>query len=110
MSIKSSMMVVMKWTSDRRVQMENVSGGNLKLKGEAQAFERHVLVNYHNKEWLEKPADRRTLTELLGRWWIYHGKSHERGDIERGRLTTIIAKFAEMGVSRADQLTKENDN
>ncbi len=32
MSIKSSMMVVMKWTSDRRVQMENVSGGNLKLK------------------------------------------------------------------------------
>ncbi|EEY5886618.1 TPA: tyrosine-type recombinase/integrase [Escherichia fergusonii] len=78
-----------------------------KTKGEAQAFERHVLVNYHNKEWLEKPADRRTLTELLGRWWIYHGKSHERGDIERGRLTTIIAKFAEMGVSRADQLTKK---
>lgn len=55
-----------------------------KTKGEAQAFERHVLVNYHNKEWIEKPADRRTLTELLGRWWIYHGKSHERGDIERG--------------------------
>lgn len=50
-----------------------------KTKGEAQAFERHVLVNYHNKEWIEKPADRRTLTELLGRWWIYHGKSHERG-------------------------------
>ncbi|EFI8539025.1 Arm DNA-binding domain-containing protein, partial [Escherichia coli] len=23
-----------------------------KTKGEAQAFERHVLVNYHNKEWL----------------------------------------------------------
>lgn len=83
MSIKSSMMVVMKWTSDRRVQMENVSGGNLKLKVKL----RHSNVMYWlttTTKWLEKPADRRTLTELLGRWWIYHGKSHERGDIERG--------------------------
>lgn len=76
-------------------------------KGEAQTFERHVLVNYHNKEWLEKPADRRKLTELLDRWWIYHGKAHTRGEIERGRLTTIIKKFGEMGVHRADQLTKK---
>lgn len=76
-------------------------------KGEAQSFERHILVNYHNKEWLEKPADRRTLKELLDRWWIYHGRTHERGEIERGRLTTIVAKFAEMGVSRADQLTRK---
>ena len=61
-------------------------------KGEAQAFERHVLVNFHNKEWIEKPADRRRITELL----------------ERGRLTTIAAKFEEMGITRADQLTKKS--
>ncbi|MDM3390890.1 tyrosine-type recombinase/integrase [Citrobacter sp. Cb013] len=77
-------------------------------KGEAQAFERHVLVNFHNKEWIEKPADRRRITELLERWWIYHGKMHPRGDIERGRLTTIAAKFEEMGITRADQLTKKS--
>lgn len=77
-------------------------------KGEAQIFERHVLVNYHNKEWLEKPADRRTLLELLELWWLYHGKLHERGEIERGRLTTIINRFAEMKVFRADQLTQKS--
>ncbi|MCX9039223.1 tyrosine-type recombinase/integrase [Citrobacter portucalensis] len=76
-------------------------------KGEAQLFERHILVNFHNKDWLEKPADRRKLAELLDLWWVYHGKLHERGDIERGRLTAILNRFAEMGVHRADQLTKK---
>ncbi|CAI0721794.1 Tyrosine recombinase XerC [Serratia marcescens] len=76
-------------------------------KGEASIFERHILVNYHNKDWLEKPADRRKLTALLDLWWVFHGKSHERGEIERGRLTAIIAILAEMGVVRADQLTKK---
>ncbi|AIK13741.1 phage integrase [Pectobacterium atrosepticum SCRI1043] len=76
-------------------------------KGEAQIFERHILVNYHNKDWVEKPADRRKLTELLSLWWIYHGKSHDRGEIEKGRLNAIIVKLAEVGVIRADQLTKK---
>lgn len=76
-------------------------------KGEAQIFERHILVNYHNKEWVEKPADRRKLTELLDLWWVYHGKTHPRGEVERGRLKTIVEKFATMGVFRADQLTKK---
>ncbi len=76
-------------------------------KGEASIFERHILVNYHKKDWLEKPADRRKLTALLDLWWVFHGKSHNRGEIERGRLTAIIAILAEMGVVRADQLTKK---
>ncbi|MCP1104874.1 tyrosine-type recombinase/integrase [Serratia nevei] len=76
-------------------------------KGEASVFERHILVNYHKKDWLEKPADRRKLTALLDLWWVFHGKSHNRGEIERGRLTAIMAILAEMGVVRADQLTKK---
>ncbi|MBU9853024.1 phage integrase [Rahnella aceris] len=76
-------------------------------KGEAQIYERHVLVNYHNKEWLEKPADRRKLTDLLELWWLYHGKHHNRGLIEKGRLSAIMIKFAEIGVTRADQITKK---
>ncbi|CAI2470190.1 Tyrosine recombinase XerC [Serratia ficaria] len=76
-------------------------------KGEAQLYERHTLLNHHNKEWLEKPADRRRLTELLGRWWIFHGQSHVRGEKERTRLANIIANLAEMGVTRADQLTRK---
>ncbi len=76
-------------------------------KGEAQIYERHVLVNYHNKEWIEKPADRRRLTDLLELWWLYHGKHHDRGLIEKGRLSAIMIKFAEIGVTRADQITKK---
>ncbi|NWA44221.1 integrase [Ewingella americana] len=76
-------------------------------KGEAQIFERHILVNFHNKEWIEKPADKRKLTELLRLWWLYHGKHHDRGVIEKGRLTAILIKFEEMGITRADQLTRK---
>lgn len=68
---------------------------------------RHILVNYHNKDWLEKPPDRRKLTELLARWWVFHGKSHHHGEVERQRLTSIIANLAEMGIKRADQLTRK---
>jgi integrase len=76
-------------------------------KGEAQIFERYTIANYHNKEWLAKPADRRKLTDLLELWWAYHGKNHKYGTNEKVRLTTIIAKFGKMGVLRADQLTKK---
>ncbi|HII3144449.1 TPA: phage integrase [Citrobacter braakii] len=76
-------------------------------KGEASIFERHILVNYHNKDWIEKPPDRRRLTELLDSWWICHGKHHERGGIERTRLEAIVKQFGGMGVTRVCQLTKK---
>ncbi|EOF8234706.1 tyrosine-type recombinase/integrase [Yersinia enterocolitica] len=76
-------------------------------KGEAQIFERHTLVNFHNKEWLEKPADRRKLTELLDLWWIYHGKNHETGKKQKERLNAVIRDLGDLGVTRADQLTKK---
>ena len=76
-------------------------------KGEAQIFERYILSNAHNKDWLDKPVDRRKLTELLGLWWAFHGKSHVRGEKERERLSGIIGNMAEMGVTRADQLTRK---
>lgn len=76
-------------------------------KGEAQIFERHIIVRYQSKDWLEKPADRRRLTELLNTWWVYHGKHHVRGDIERGRLCSILNHLSNIGVVRADQLTQK---
>ncbi|ECJ2222030.1 tyrosine-type recombinase/integrase [Salmonella enterica] len=76
-------------------------------KGEASIFEHHILVNYHNKDWIEKPPDRRRLTELLDRWWVLYGKHHERGETEKTRLTAIIQNFGKIGVVRADQLTRK---
>lgn len=93
------------------VRPQGVSGRRIRRKfsskGEAQIFERHIIVNYHNKEWLEKPADRRKLTDLLALWWVYHGKSHEHGEVEHQRLSAIVSRLGAMGVLRADQLTKK---
>lgn len=44
-----------------------------KTKSEAQQFERWVIATEHNKEWVERPADNRTLSELIELWWRYHG-------------------------------------
>lgn len=32
------------------------------LKSKAQDYEKYVLQNFHNKPWLEKPADKRHLS------------------------------------------------
>lgn len=44
-------------------------------KYEASQYEKHILATAHNKEWLEKPTDRRSLTELIELWWTYEGQS-----------------------------------
>ncbi|MHC0522398.1 phage integrase [Vibrio harveyi] len=44
-------------------------------KYEASQYEKHILATAHNKDWLEKPADRRTLKELIDLWWKYEGQS-----------------------------------
>ncbi len=43
-------------------------------RGEAVLYERHVLQHYHDKDWVDKPTERRSLRELLDCWWLYHGK------------------------------------
>ncbi|SFC48650.1 phage integrase [Pragia fontium] len=42
-------------------------------KGEAQQYERWLIANYNNKDWIEKPADRRRLSELIDLWFQYYG-------------------------------------
>ncbi|CAI2505232.1 phage integrase [Serratia ficaria] len=58
-------------------------------KHEAQAFEKYTLVNYHDKEWLSKPTDKRSLTELIELWWLYHGKTAEHGQSYYYKLNKI---------------------
>lgn len=72
-------------------------------KAEARTFERYILTNYHNKEWLEKPADKRPLAELIEIWWELIGRTQEHGDKTYGKLKKIDR---DMGYPRAYMLTK----
>lgn len=76
-------------------------------RGEAVRYERHVLQHYHDKEWADRPAERRALTELLDLWWVYHGKNHPYGAMERVRITAVINDMKTLNIIRSDQLTRK---
>lgn len=84
-------------TSGRRIRRK------FDRKAEAQAYERYVLTNFHDKEWQDKPADRRLVSELISLWWSYHGKNHNYGDSYKKRLEKINR---EMGEPRVYELTR----
>jgi site-specific recombinase XerD len=58
-------------------------------KHEAQAFEKYITVSYHDKEWLSKPTDKRSLSELVKLWWNYHGKNNDHGQSYLRKLERI---------------------
>lgn len=72
-------------------------------KSLAQNYENYVLSTMHEKEWVRKPPDRRTLLELVEKWWHYHGRSHKYGESYKKRLEKIDR---DMGHPRAYEITK----
>ncbi|WP_164095106.1 phage integrase [Serratia marcescens] len=73
-------------------------------KAEAQAYEKHVLINHHTKDWLDKPADKRALIELIDLWWVYDGRNQKYGSEYRRRLDKVCR---EMNNPKAYQLTRK---
>lgn len=73
-------------------------------KSEAQVYEKHILVNYHNKEWLDKPADKRALSDLIELWWLYSGCNQKHGDESHTRLKKVCR---EMENPRVFQITRK---
>ncbi|HDC2640153.1 TPA: tyrosine-type recombinase/integrase [Salmonella enterica] len=78
-----------------------------KTKSEAVLYERHVLQYHHDKDWIDKPVERRPLSDLLDLWWAYHGKNHPYGEEERVRLRAVINDMKSMNITRSDQLTRK---
>ncbi|EJJ4276333.1 integrase, partial [Salmonella enterica] len=74
------------------------------LKSKAQDYEKYVLQNFHNKPWLEKPADKRHLSELAERWWLLDGRIQPYGETYHQRLLKVIR---EMGDPRSNALTRK---
>ncbi|RTP91498.1 phage integrase [Enterobacter asburiae] len=75
-----------------------------KTKTEAQAYEKYVLINHHTKEWLDKPADKRPLSELIDLWWVYDGRNQKFGETYCGRLRKVCR---EMEDPKAYELTRK---
>lgn len=74
-----------------------------KTRAEAQQFERWVIATEHNKEWQERPADKRPLSELIELWWRYHGQTLKAGEEVRKKLHNIDAA---LGSPLAREITK----
>lgn len=74
-----------------------------KTKAEAQQFERWIIATQNNKDWVEKPADQRFLTDLIDLWWLHHGQNMKDGVNAARKLRRMAAK---MGHPKANQITK----
>ncbi|WP_406706301.1 hypothetical protein [Sodalis sp.] len=74
-----------------------------KTKAEAQQFERWIIATQNNKDWVEKPADQRALTELIELWFQHHGQNLKDGLKTVHKLRVMAAK---MGNPKASQITK----
>jgi integrase len=61
----------------------------LVTKSEAVKYEKYILSQYHQKEWLEKPKDHRRISELIPIWFKYHGMHLKDGDKDLKRITNI---------------------
>ncbi|MEC4725659.1 tyrosine-type recombinase/integrase [Shewanella sp. D64] len=72
-------------------------------KTEATKYEKFVLSQHHNREWLDTPTDRRPLTELVELWFQFHGKSLKDGEATREKL---LASCKAMGDLKVYQVTK----
>lgn len=71
-------------------------------KTEAVKYEKYILAQHHNKEWLDAPSDKRPLLELIELWYHFHGKNLKEGAVTRKKL---IACCALMGNPLSQQLT-----
>ncbi|MGK3227740.1 tyrosine-type recombinase/integrase [Enterobacter soli] len=55
-------------------------------KGEALAYETHIMENVHIKPWLDGKEDRRKLRDLVSQWFEEHGVTLDDGEKRKGAM------------------------
>ena len=58
-------------------------------KGEATAFEEHIISQHLNKAWLNDQEDKRTLSELVNIWFNSHGVTLSDGEKRKSAMLYI---------------------
>ncbi|PAX78235.1 tyrosine-type recombinase/integrase [Citrobacter sp. TSA-1] len=59
-------------------------------KSVAIATERYIMANAEKREYIQGYRDRRTLSDLLDLWWMYHGQHRRKAEEDRQQLRNII--------------------
>lgn len=73
-------------------------------KSEAQQYERWAVASFHNKEWQERQADRRQLSELIEIWYQLKGQMMKSATNTHNKVKAIDKR---LGYPRADQINKK---
>lgn len=55
-------------------------------KGEALAYQNHIMENVHVKPWLDGKEDRRKLRDLVNQWFEEHGVTLDDGEKRKGSM------------------------
>ncbi len=74
-----------------------------KTKAEAIQFERWLISTKNQKDWLDKPKDKRPLITLIHLWYKHYGQQLKTGEKE---LKHLIKLDKELGQPKAYQVTK----
>ncbi|HEN3632109.1 phage integrase [Yersinia enterocolitica] len=63
-------------------------------KADAQAFERSIIAKYQNHDYLNKPADKRRMSEFIALWWQLIGRNKQYAN---RRLSAVNCICNDMG-------------
>lgn len=63
-------------------------------KADAHAFERSIIAKYQNHEYLNRPADKRRLSEFIALWWQLIGRNKSYAN---RRLSAVNCICTDMG-------------
>ncbi|MEC4729066.1 tyrosine-type recombinase/integrase [Shewanella sp. D64] len=74
-----------------------------KTKGEALKFERWLIAEKNQHDWIDKPKSKIPLSELIDSWFHYHGQQLKSGSNDLRHLQRLDK---ELGQPKAYQVTK----
>ncbi|QJT79603.1 tyrosine-type recombinase/integrase [Kosakonia sp. MUSA4] len=63
-------------------------------KADAHAFERSIIAKYQNHDYLNRPADKRRLSEFISLWWLLIGRNKSYAN---RRLSAVNCICKDMG-------------
>lgn len=64
-------------------------------KGEALAYQNHIMENIHVKPWLDGKEDRRKLRDLVGQWFDEHDVTLDDGEKHKGAMDFACESMGE---------------